>query len=106
MAGESDHNGQDASVELERVRLRSAAELEIVRLEATRKMEQQRIEFAANIESVKIEFQAALDSTLELFRSTKNGRAEFHARGGDFEWCGGVSYSRACGAVADARRNE
>ena len=77
MAGESDHNGQDVSGELDRVRLRSAAELEIVRLEATRKMEQQSIEFAANIESVKIEFQAALDSTLELFRSTRTAGQNF-----------------------------
>ena len=73
MAGESDHNGQDASGELERVRLRSAAELEIVRIEATRKMEQHRIEFAANIESVKIEVQAALD----LFRSTRTAGQNF-----------------------------
>lgn len=73
MAGESDHNGQDVSGELERVRLRSAAELEIVRIEATRKMEQHRIEFAANIESVKIEVQAALD----LFRSTRTAGQNF-----------------------------
>ena len=73
MAGESDHNGQDVSKELERVRLRSAAELEIVRIEATGKMEQHRIEFAANIESVKIEVQAALD----LFRSTRTAGQNF-----------------------------
>ena len=77
MVSESDNNGKDVSVEVERVRLRSAVDLETVRLEATRKMEEQRIEFTANIESMKIEFKAALDSALELFRSQKTAGQNF-----------------------------